>query len=241
MLTVRDLSSHYGSVQVLRDLSLELVPGEVLGLLGRNGAGKTTALKTCLGLIKASGGSVQLDGSELTGLPAHRVPALGLAYVPQGRRLFGELSVEENLRLGLMVKEAEGTGRPETRERILDLFPVLSERLQQSAGSLSGGEQQMLATARALCLEPTVLLMDEPTEGLQPSMVATILETVRVLKAQGVAVLLVEQKVEAALAVVDRVAFVENGTVRETATPEALHADPAPLYRYVGVGQEGAG
>ena len=241
MLTVRDLSSHYGSVQVLRDLSLELAPGEVLGLLGRNGAGKTTALKTILGLIKASGGSVQLNGSELTGLPAHRIPALGLAYVPQGRRLFGELSVEENLRLGLMVKEAEGTGRPETRERILDLFPVLSERLQQSAGSLSGGEQQMLATARALCLEPTVLLMDEPTEGLQPSMVATILETVRVLKAQGVAVLLVEQKVEAALAVADRVAFVENGTVRDTATPEALHADPAPLYRYVGVGQEGAG
>lgn len=238
MLTVRDLSSHYGSVQVLRDFSLALAPGEVLGLLGRNGAGKTTALKTILGLIKASGGSVQLDGTELTGLPAHRIPALGLAYVPQGRRLFGELSVEENLRLGLMVKEAEGSGSPGTRKRILELFPVLSERLSQRAGSLSGGEQQMLATARALCLEPKVLLMDEPTEGLQPSMVATILETVQVLKSQGVAVLFVEQKVEAALAVADRVAFVENGTVRETATPEALHADPAPLYRYVGVGQE---
>jgi len=237
MLTVRDLSSHYGSVQVLRDFSLELAPGEVLGLLGRNGAGKTTALKTILGLIKASAGSVQLDGSELTGLPAHRIPALGLAYVPQGRRLFGELSVEENLRLGLMVKDK---GK-ETRDRILALFPVLSERLQQRAGSLSGGEQQMLATARALCLEPKVLLMDEPTEGLQPSMVATILETVRVLKGQGVAVLFVEQKVEAALAVADRIAFVENGRVRETATPEALHADPAPLYRYVGVGQAGAG
>ncbi len=186
---------------------------------------------------------MQLDGTELTGLPAHRIPALGLAYVPQGRRLFGELSVEENLRLGLMVKEAEGTGSPGTRKRILELFPVLSERLSQRAGSLSGGEQQMLATARALCLEPKVLLMDEPTEGLQPSMVATILETVRVLKSQGVAVLFVEQKVEAALAVADRVAFVENGTVRETATPEALHADPAPLYRYVGVGVglEGAG
>ena len=237
MLTVEALSSHYGSVQVLRDFSLALAPGEVLGLLGRNGAGKTTALKTILGLIKASGGSVHLDGTELTGLPAHRIPALGLAYVPQGRRLFGELSVEENLRLGLMVKDKGA----ETRKRILDLFPVLSERLGQHAGSLSGGEQQMLATARALCLEPKVLLMDEPTEGLQPSMVATILETVRVLKAQGVAVLFVEQKVEAALAVADRVAFVENGTVRETATPAALHADPAPLYRYVGVGQEGAG
>ena len=234
MLTVDALSSHYGSVQVLRDFSLALAPGEVLGLLGRNGAGKTTAMKTILGLIRASGGSVRLDGVELTDLPAHRIPALGLAYVPQGRRLFGELSVEENLRLGLMVKDK---GK-ETRARILDLFPVLSERLGQRAGSLSGGEQQMLATARALCLEPKVLLMDEPTEGLQPSMVAKILETVRVLKGQGVAVLFVEQKVEAALAVADRIAFVENGTVCETATPEALHADPAPLYRYVGVGQE---
>ena len=234
MLAVDALSSHYGSVQVLRDFSLALAPGEVLGLLGRNGAGKTTAMKTILGLIRASGGSVRLDGVELTDLPAHRVPALGLAYVPQGRRLFGELSVEENLRLGLMVKDK---GR-ETRERVLALFPVLSERLGQRAGSLSGGEQQMLATARALCLEPKVLLMDEPTEGLQPSMVAKILETVRILKGQGVAVLFVEQKVEAALAVADRIAFVENGTVCETATPEALAADPAPLYRYVGVGQE---
>ena len=234
MLAVDALSSHYGSVQVLRDFSLALAPGEVLGLLGRNGAGKTTAMKTILGLIRASGGSVRLDGVELTGLPAHLIPALGLAYVPQGRRLFGELSVEENLRLGLMVKDK---GR-ETRERVLALFPVLSERLGQRAGSLSGGEQQMLATARALCLEPKVLLMDEPTEGLQPSMVAKILETVRILKGQGVAVLFVEQKVEAALAVADRIAFVENGTVCETATPEALAADPAPLYRYVGVGQE---
>ena len=241
MLAVRALSSHYGRVQVLRDFSLEVASGEVLGLLGRNGAGKTTALKTVLGLVRASGGSVRLDGAELTALPAHRIPALGLAYVPQGRRLFGELSVEENLRLGLMVKDRDGEAARETRARILGLFPILSERLTQRAGSLSGGEQQMLATARALCLEPKVLLMDEPTEGLQPSMVAKILETVRVLKDQGVAVLLVEQKVEAALAVADRVAFVENGTIRETGTPEALHADPAPLYRYVGVGQGRAG
>ena len=142
------------------------------------------------------------------------------------------MTVEENLRLGLLVKN---TGR-ETLERVLALFPVLVERLQQRAGSLSGGEQQMLATARALCLEPKVLLMDEPTEGLQPSMVETILETVRRLKAQGVAVLFVEQRVEAALAVADRIAFLENGELRETTTAAALQADPAPLYRYVGVG-----
>ena len=236
MLTVRDLSAHYGRVQVLREVSLQLEAGQVLGLLGRNGAGKTTTLKTIMGLIRASGGSVALDGTELTGLPAHRVPELGLAYVPQGRRLFGEMTVEENLRLGLMVKN----GGRDLLESILALFPVLTERLQQQAGSLSGGEQQMLATARALCLEPKVLLMDEPTEGLQPSMVAKILETVGVLKARGVAVLFVEQKVEAALEIADSLAFIENGTIRETATPAEVQADPSALYRYVGVGLQSA-
>ncbi len=235
MLKVRNLSAHYGRVQVLREVSLELAPGQVLGLLGRNGAGKTTLLKTIMGLIRASAGGVELEGRELTALPAHRIPELGLAYVPQGRRLFGEMTVEENLRLGLMVKN----GGRDLLEPVLALFPVLTERLQQPAGSLSGGEQQMLATARALCLEPKVLLMDEPTEGLQPSMVAKILETVGVLKARGVAVLFVEQKVEAALEIADSLAFIENGTIRETATPAEVQADPSALYRYVGVGLQG--
>ena len=232
MLTVRDLTSHYGSVQVLHQVALDLEPGQVLGLLGRNGAGKTTTLKTVMGLVRASGGSIVLDGTELRGLPAHQIPKLGIAYVPQGRRLFGEMTVAENLRMGQMVRD---TGR-DTLDWILDLFPVLIERMDQRAGSLSGGEQQMLATARALCLEPKVLLMDEPTEGLMPSMVSKILETVRVLKDRGVAVIFVEQKVEAALGVADRIAFLENGRLQEITTPEALHADPAPLYRYVGVG-----
>lgn len=237
MLTIRDLSSHYGGVQVLHRVALDLEPGQVLGLLGRNGAGKTTTLKTVMGLVRASGGSILLDGTELRGLPAHRIPRLGIAYVPQGRRLFGEMTVAENLRMGQMVRD---TGR-DTLDRILDLFPVLIERMGQRAGSLSGGEQQMLATARALCLEPKVLLMDEPTEGLMPSMVSKILETVRMLKERGVAIVFVEQKVEAALGVADRIAFLENGRLQEITTPEALQADPAPLYRYVGVGlQAGA-
>jgi branched-chain amino acid transport system ATP-binding protein len=232
MLRIRDLSSGYGSVQVLRGLSLDLAAGEVLGLLGRNGAGKTTALKTIMGLVKATAGSIELDGADLRNLPAHQVPKRGLAYVPQGRRLFGEMSVAENLRIGCMVR---GTGQ-DTLDRILELFPILTERMGQRAGNLSGGEQQMLAVARALCLKPKVLLMDEPTEGLMPSMVDTILETVNLLKSRGVAVLLVEQKVEAALRIADRIAFLEHGGIQATMTPEALHADPAPLQRYIGVG-----
>jgi branched-chain amino acid transport system ATP-binding protein len=231
MLEVRDLSSHYGGVQVLRDFSLDLAPGEVLALLGRNGAGKTTALKAIMGLVKASGGSIAFDGAELTGLPAHRIPTLGIGYVPQGRRLFGEMSVEENLRIGRLVRPVD----PASLDRILALFPILRERMGQRAGNLSGGEQQMLAVARALCLDPKLLLMDEPTEGLMPSMIGKILETVRLLKQRGVAVVFVEQKVEAALGVADRVAFIENGRLCETATPEALRADPAPLRRYIGV------
>ncbi len=216
---------------MLKEVSLHVAAGEILGLLGRNGAGKTTLLRTVMGLLKPRAGRIALDGAELTSLSPHEVPRLGIAYVPQGRRLFSGLSVAENLRMGLLVRG----GGPDTLARVLGLFPVLGERLGQRAGTLSGGEQQMLATARALCLEPKLILLDEPSEGLMPSLVDTLLETLAALKAQGVAVLLVEQKVEAALRVADRVAFLENGALRHEATPEALAADPEPLYRYVGV------
>lgn len=231
MLKIRDLDSRYGGLQVLRSLTLDVEAGEVLGLLGRNGAGKTTTLKTVMGLIRASGGSIRFGDVELTGRPAHEIPKLGIGYVPQGRRLFGELTVRENLRIGQLVRDA---GK-DALDWALELFPILIERGDQKAGNLSGGEQQMLALARALCLGPKLLLMDEPTEGLMPSMVARILETVSILKSRGVAVLFVEQKVEAALAVADRIAFLENGTLRGTATPDRLRADPALMNRYVGV------
>ncbi len=234
-LRVDALDCFYGNVQVLRGLSLELADGEVLCLLGRNGAGKTTALKAIMGLIRPRSGRVLLDGVELSALPAHEVARAGIAYVPQGRRLFAELTVAENLAIRLMTR---GHGN-ETRERALALFPVLRERLDQVSGTLSGGEQEMLAIARALCVEPRVLLLDEPTEGLMPSMIATILDTVRTLKSRGVATILVEQRVEAALSVADRIAFIEGGTVRETATPETLRSDPALLHHYVGVGLRG--
>jgi branched-chain amino acid transport system ATP-binding protein len=234
-LRLEAIDCFYGNVQVLRGLSLELAAGEVLCLLGRNGAGKTTTLKTIMGLIKPRAGRILLGDTDLTRLPAHEIPRHGLAYVPQGRRLFAELTVEENLTIGLMTRK---TG-PEALKRALALFPILRERLRQTAGTLSGGEQEMLAVARALCLKPRVLLLDEPTEGLMPSMIAAILETVRALKAEGVATILVEQRVEAALAVADRVAFIENGVVRETATPAALRAVPALVHHYVGVGLRG--
>ena len=231
-LRLTRIDCYYGNVQVLRDLSLKVRPGEVLCLLGRNGAGKTTTLKTMMGLIKPRSGHIFLGERELTRLPAHEFPKLGIAYVPQGRRLFCELTVAENLAIGLMARNRGA----DTRERVLALFPALKDRLHQVSGTLSGGEQEMLAVARALCLEPEVLLLDEPTEGLMPSMIQTILATVRQLKREGVAIVLVEQRVESALSVADRVAFLENGVLRAIVTPDALRADPAALQHYVGVG-----
>jgi branched-chain amino acid transport system ATP-binding protein len=231
-LTIRGLDSGYGSVPVLHGVDLDLARGEVLCVLGRNGAGKTTLLKTIMGLVPATAGSIRLGGTELTGLAAHQVPKAGVAYVPQGRRLFAELTVADNIEIGLM---ARGRGAA-TRDSVLDLFPVLRERLGQRSGTLSGGEQQMLAMARALCLEPEVLLLDEPTEGLMPSMIGRIRDTVSALRGRGVSTILVEQRVDAVLSVADRVLFVENGRNRGTIGVEELRADPAVVRRYVGVG-----
>ena len=233
MLTLDRIDVFYGSVQVLRAVSLAVAPGEVVALLGRNGAGKTTTLRSIMGLNRPRAGTITLGGDVLTALRPHQVPRLGVAYVPQGRGLFADMSVEENLRMGLLVRG----GARETLERVLGLFPVLTERLGQRAGTLSGGEQQMLAMARALCIEPKVLLLDEPSEGLMPRIVQLLLDTVTRLKSQGVAVLLVEQKVEAALEVADRVAFIENGAIKHVSTPGDVAADPEPLHRYVGVGR----
>ena len=231
-LVLDDVQAFYGAVQVLYGMSLDLRGGEVLCLLGRNGAGKTTTLKTIMGLVQARAGSIRLGEVELSALPAHEVPKAGVAYVPQGRRLFAELTVAENIEIGLM---ARGRGEA-TREDVLALFPVLRERYRQRSGTLSGGEQQMLAMARALCLEPQVLLLDEPTEGLMPSMIARIRETVAALRERGVSTLLVEQRVDAVLPVADRVAFIENGRNRETVDVERLRAEPDMVKRYVGVG-----
>jgi branched-chain amino acid transport system ATP-binding protein len=232
MLEMRGIDCFYGNVQVLRGFSLSLEPGEVLCLLGRNGAGKTTALKAVMGLVQVRSGAVVMDGVDLTALPAHLVPRHGIGYVPQGRRLFSELTVAENLTIGLL---ARNRGK-DARDRAIAMFPLIGERLGQRAGTLSGGEQQMLAMARALCLEPQVLLLDEPTEGLMPAMIARIREAVSTLKAQGVGTILVEQRVDAVLPVADRVAFIANGQVRETVPVSALKDDLTLVHRYVGLG-----
>ena len=231
MLVLKKVNCRYDKVLVLKDVSLHLAPGEILGLLGRNGAGKSTTLKTMIGLVKTHSGSIQIDGQELTRIGPREIPRFGVAYVPQGRRLFPFFTVEENLRMGLLAKE-KGSN---TLDWVLGIFPSLEELMHQRAGTLSGGQQQMVAMARALCLEPKFLLLDEPTEGLMPSLVDKLLDIITKLKGHGVAILLVEQKIEAALKVADRIAFIENGSVRGEATPAELQINPEPLDRYVGV------
>jgi branched-chain amino acid transport system ATP-binding protein len=234
-LTVEGIQCAYGEARVLHGVSLSLAPGEVLCLLGRNGAGKTTALKAIMGLVRPRAGVVRLDGRDLTRLPAHKIPRLGIAYVPQGRGLFPFLTVEENLRMGLLVKGAAAAA-----PWIFDLFPVVRERLRQRAGTLSGGEQQMVATARALCADPTHLLLDEPTEGLMPALARRLLDTVVTLKQRGVGVLLVEQRIEAALRVADRVIVLETGHVRFAGPAAGLTQDSEALVRYLGVARHGS-
>jgi branched-chain amino acid transport system ATP-binding protein len=230
-LDVQGLIAGYGPVTVLHGVDFRAEPGQVTCLMGRNGVGKSTFLKALMGLVPASSGSVQLNGMPLLGLPAHQVPRRGLAYVPQGRRLFGPLTVAENLAIGGLVQGND----EDTLHRVLTLFPRLRERLTQTAQTLSGGEQQMLAIARALCLAPKVLLLDEPTEGLQPSMITLIQEAVLTLKAQGVAVVLVEQRVDAVLRLADRVGFMRTGRVEEMRDIKDLTATDPVFQTFVGV------
>ena len=231
MLEVRDIHSGYGQVKVLFGASLDVNAGEIHCLMGRNGAGKTTLLKAIMGLLPLSQGEVIMDGQYLSGLPAHLVPRCGIGYIPQGRRLFPELTVSENIEMGLMARD-EGA---DTRDWVLELFPRLKERLSQVAGTLSGGEQQMLATARALCLRPKVLLLDEPTEGLQPMMIEQIRQIVVKMKAEGYAIILVEQRIDAVLSIADRITFMENGQDRETVRPADITGDKAIRTKYLGV------
>ncbi len=230
-LSLEDVRGGYGRAEVLKGVSFALAAGEVLALLGRNGAGKTSTLKAVLGLLPVRAGRIALGDTDLAGREPHTIIALGIAYVPQGRRLFPYLSVEENLRMGLLA----GGGDARALEQVYELFPALRERLRQRAGTLSGGQQQMVAMGRALAASPRVLLLDEPFEGLQPSLVEAILGVIGRLRDSGVAAVLVEQRVDLALRVADRVVFLQNGVAAHEALPAALERDPEPLYRFVGV------
>jgi len=213
MLEVKNIHAAYGPVKVLNGVSFNVQPGEIRCLLGRNGAGKTTIMKSIMGLLRVSEGSVNLDDENLSALPAHLVPRRGIGYIPQGRRLFAELSVYENIEIGLMARH-QGE---ETREWVLDLFPRLR------------------ATARALCLRPKVLLLDEPTEGLQPSMIEQIRQVIVKMKEEGFAIVLVEQRVDAVLSIADHVTFIEGGKDIENMTAAALKEDPSKQRKYLGV------
>ena len=231
MLKVDGIQVAYGKVQALFGVTLEVKPGEILCLLGRNGAGKTTVMKSIMGLLPLTGGAIFLNGEVISGIPAHEIPRKRIGYVPQGRRLFPELTVSENIEIGLLPCKSGS----DTRDWVLEMFPRLRERLNQQAHTLSGGEQQMLAMARALCLHPQVLLLDEPTEGLQPSMIELIRQVTVNMKNEGLGVLLVEQRVDAVLSVADQVAFIEHGQNLESLSAEELRGDPDKIHRYLGV------
>ena len=233
MMSVKGFDAFYGRSQALRNFTIDLKGGEVLCLLGRNGAGKTTALKTIMGTVRPASGTLTLDGKDLTGLPAKDIPRAGIGYVPQGRRLFTELTVWENLEIGLMTRNTDISAL----DHALELFPVLKERMRQRSGTLSGGEQTMLAMARAMCINPSVIMLDEPTEGLMPSAIAGIRDAVVKLRDEGVAVLLVEQRVDAVLSIANRVVFMDHGEIKAEFDIEEVRAKPELLHQYVGVGR----
>ncbi|HSR80625.1 MAG TPA: ABC transporter ATP-binding protein [Hyphomicrobiaceae bacterium] len=235
LVAVEDLHTFYGKSHVLHGVSLSVARGEVVGLLGRNGVGKSTTLKTIMGLLGPSRGKVLFEGRAITGLPAHKVARLGIAYVPEDRRIFKLLTVMENLRTGLDRQGVSDRRKQELLDKLFAFFPRLAERRSQAGGTLSGGEQQMLAIARAMMLEPKIILLDEPTEGLMPRMVSQIKEIVEVLHRDGVAILLVEQNVPLTLEACRRVYFMEKGLVRHHALASELKVDDPVIHQYLGV------
>ncbi|GAA3030761.1 ABC transporter ATP-binding protein [Streptosporangium longisporum] len=233
MLEIEDLDVHYGGVHALRGLSLTVGEGEIVALLGNNGAGKTTTLSAVSGLVRPSGGGVTFDGRRITGEKPHRITASGLVHVPEGRRIFSTLSVHENLQLGgyLVRDQAEVRGRI---ERVYGLLPRLAERRTQQGGTLSGGEQQMLAIGRALVTGPRLLLLDEPSMGLAPLVVASVMELIAGINAEGTSVLLVEQNATAALGIAHRGYVIENGACLLAGPAAELRRDPRVVEAYLG-------
>ena len=227
MLKVRALAAFYGKAQALADQQLDVAPGEVVALIGRNGAGKSTLLKSVMGLVAATG-TIEFDGREIGGLPPHARARLGIGYVPEDRRIFADLTVRENLRVGAQ-------GRALDLDRLLALFPNLREMLDRRAAMMSGGEQQMLAVARTLAAAPRLVLLDEPSEGIAPIIVARLAEAVRAMKRQGVAVLLSEQNPRFVAAVADRALLLERGRLAGSAAIGELSPPSAAVRRVLGV------
>jgi branched-chain amino acid transport system ATP-binding protein len=236
LLSVEALRVAYGPVEVLKGISFEVGAGEIVTMLGSNGAGKTTTLRTIAGLMAPAGGTIRFEHSELSGRPAHEVAALGLALVPEGRQLFPEHTVEENLELGAYRRlwNGERARFDEELNEVMELFPRLRERRTQPAGLLSGGEQQMVAIARALVGRPKLLILDEPSLGLSPILVKTIFDAFAKLKARGLTILLVEQMAWAGLGICDRAYVLEAGRVALSGTREEVSANPRVIEAYLG-------
>jgi branched-chain amino acid transport system ATP-binding protein len=235
MLELEDVHTYYGKSHVLHGVTIQVGRGEVVGLLGRNGVGKSTTLKTIMGLVRLSRGRITFEGRDIGGLAPYRLARMGIAWVPEDRRIFRVLSVTENLRTGLDRAGLSEAHRQALLDKVYASFPVLRERRHQAGGTLSGGEQQMLAIARAMMLEPKIILLDEPTEGLMPRMVGQIREIIDVLHREGVAILLVEQNVPLTLGAAERVYIMEKGLVRHHARAAELRADDAVIHQYLGV------
>jgi branched-chain amino acid transport system ATP-binding protein len=235
MLALDGIQAFYGKSHVLHGVTLDVGPGEVVGLLGRNGVGKSTTLKTVMGIVPARSGSMTFDGVDLRHRKPFRIPRLGIGYVPEDRRIFPRLTVYENLRLGFDRKDMAPARADALLETVFTNFPRLKERSRQLGGTLSGGEQQMLAIGRAMMLDPKIILLDEPTEGLMPRLVGQIREIIDVLRSANVSILLVEQNVPMTLAVSDRVYLMERGLVQYQAPASELSIDHEMIHKYLGV------
>ena len=237
MLEVQNLSAGYGKVEVLHGISISVKPGQLVTLIGSNGAGKTTTLRALSGMIAPTSGSIKLSGKEISGLPMHQVTRLGMAHSPEGRRVFPTLNVTDNLLLGAFPRLTGARAKGDVQgdiAKMFELFPRMGERRDQLAGTLSGGEQQMLAMARALMLQPDVLLLDEPSMGLAPKLVEDVFATIRRLKAAKITMLLVEQFAAAALDVADYAYVLENGRLSAEGPAAKLRDDPAVKAAYLG-------
>jgi branched-chain amino acid transport system ATP-binding protein len=233
MLKVNDINVYYGNIQALKGVSLEINRGEIVTLIGANGAGKSTLLKTISGLIKPKQGEILYEGQSITGKQAQSIVKLGISHVPEGRRVFANMSVEENLELGAYLRN-DKAGIREDFEKVYQLFPRLYERHKQQAGTLSGGEQQMLAMGRALMARPTLLLLDEPSMGLAPLLIKTIFKLIEEINKTGTTILLVEQNANMALSIADRAYVIETGRVVLSGTAEELNSSDQVKMAYLG-------
>ncbi|ASY21185.1 branched-chain amino acid transport system ATP-binding protein [Candidatus Planktophila dulcis] len=235
-LEIKDLRVHYGKIEAIKGVSVVVNQGEIVTLIGANGAGKTTILKTISGLRNVTSGSITFDGGEISKVPAHERVDLGISQVPEGRGIFPGMTVLENLEMGKFNRKNRKAEMDEDLDRIYTLFPRLKERTSQAGGTLSGGEQQMLAMGRALMARPKVLLLDEPSMGLAPQMIANIFRIITEINKQGVTILLVEQNAQQALQRADRAYILETGNVTKEAAASDLLNDPAVREAYLGTG-----